>query len=87
MVGIVRIGITDGQAKAALALIVRNVLLLTIFIITTGILIIYLLTSRITTPLRSLAAATVNLQRVKTPQACLFLHTMMKSDSSPMHLM
>lgn len=58
VVGIVRIGITDGQAKAALALIVRNVLLLTIFIITTGILIIYLLTSRITTPLRSLAAAT-----------------------------
>lgn len=87
VVGIVRIRITDGQAKAALALIVRNVLLLTIFIITTGILIIYLLTSRITTPLRSLAAATVNLQRVKTPQACLFLHTMMKSDSSPMHLM
>lgn len=58
VVGIVRIGITDGQAKAALALIVRNVLLLTIFIITTGIIIIYLLTSRITTPLRSLAAAT-----------------------------
>ncbi|MBS0150704.1 MAG: HAMP domain-containing protein [Nitrospira sp.] len=58
VVGIVRIGITDGQAKTALALIVRNVLILTIFIIATGILIIYLLTSRITTPLRSLAAAT-----------------------------
>lgn len=58
VVGMVRIGLTDGQAKAALALIVRNVLILTIFIIATGILIIYLLTSRITTPLRSLAAAT-----------------------------
>ncbi len=58
VVGIVRIGITDGQAKAALSLIVRNVLILTVFIIATGILIIYLLTSRITTPLRSLAAAT-----------------------------
>ncbi|MBX3350336.1 MAG: HAMP domain-containing protein [Nitrospira sp.] len=58
VVGIVRIGITDAQAKAALSLIVRNVLILTAFIIATGILIIYLLTSRITTPLRSLAAAT-----------------------------
>ncbi|HBH79872.1 MAG TPA: hypothetical protein DDY39_08600, partial [Nitrospira sp.] len=58
VVGIVRIGITDGQAKAALSLIVRNVLILTACIITTGILIIYLLTSRITTPLRSLAVAT-----------------------------
>lgn len=58
VVGIVRIGITDAQAKAALVLIVRNVLILTAFIISTGILIIYLLTSRITTPLRSLAAAT-----------------------------
>lgn len=58
VVGIVRIGITDGQAKAALSLIVRNVLILTVLIITTGILFIYLLTSRITTPLRSLAAAT-----------------------------
>ncbi len=58
VVGMVRIGITDGQAKAALALIVRNVLILTIVIITTGILIIYLLTARITTPLRSLAVAT-----------------------------
>ena len=58
VVGMVRIGITDGQAQAALARIVRNVLILTGFIIATGIFIIYLLTSRITTPLRSLAAAT-----------------------------
>ena len=58
VIGIVRIGITDGQAKADLAIIVRNVLILTTLIIATGILVIYLLTSRITTPLRSLAAAT-----------------------------
>lgn len=57
VIGIVRIGITDAQAKADLAIIVRNVLILTTVIILTGILVIYLLTSRITTPLRSLAVA------------------------------
>ncbi len=55
VVGLVRIGITDAQAKQALLAIVRNVALLTVLIITAGILGAHLLTSRITTPLRSLA--------------------------------
>ena len=55
MVGLVRIGITDMQAKEALLVIVRNVSILTLLIIAGGILGAHLLTSRITTPLRSLA--------------------------------
>lgn len=55
VVGLVRIGITDAQAKHALVGIVRNVFLLTLLIIASGILSAFLLTSRITTPLRSLA--------------------------------
>ena len=58
VVGVVRIGITDAQAKEALLVIIRNVALLTLFIIAAGILSAHLLTSRITTPLRSLAGAT-----------------------------
>jgi two-component system, sensor histidine kinase and response regulator len=57
VVGLVRIGITDAQAKQALLVIVRNVSLLTVLIIVAGILSAHLLTSRITTPLRSLANA------------------------------
>ena len=57
VVGVVRIGITDAQAKKALLIIIRNVALLTLFIIAAGILCAHLLTSRITTPLRSLASA------------------------------
>ncbi len=57
VVGLVRIGITDAQAKQTLTIIVRNVFLLTIVIIAAGMLIAHLLTSRITTPLRSLADA------------------------------
>ena len=57
VVGVVRIGITDAQAKEALLVIIRNVAFLTIFIIAAGILSAQLLTSRITTPLRSLAGA------------------------------
>ena len=71
VVGIVRIGITDGRAKAALSIIVRNVLLLTVFIIASGILVTYLLTSRITTPLRSLAAATRKLAEGEEPTGLL----------------
>lgn len=57
VVGLVRIGITDAQAKASLVAIVRNVSLLTVIIIAAGILSTHILTSRITTPLRSLAGA------------------------------
>ncbi|OQW34004.1 MAG: hypothetical protein A4E19_18955 [Nitrospira sp. SG-bin1] len=57
VVGFVRIGITDVQAKEALLVIVRNVSFLTALIIVAGILSALLLTSRITTPLRSLAYA------------------------------
>ena len=57
VVGVVRIGITDAQAKQALLVIVRNAAILTVLIITAGILGALLLTSRITTPLRSLASA------------------------------
>ncbi len=58
VVGVVRIGITDAQAKQALLMIVQNVSILTMLIIAAGILGAHFLTSRITTPLRSLAAAT-----------------------------
>jgi two-component system sensor histidine kinase/response regulator len=57
VVGVVRIGITDAQAKEALLIIIRNVAFLTLLIIAAGILIAHVLTSRITTPLRSLAGA------------------------------
>lgn len=56
VIGLVRIGITDAPAKQALLVIVRNVSLLTLLIIAAGILSAHLLTSRITTPLRSLAS-------------------------------
>ena len=57
VVGLVRIGITDMQAKEALLVIVRNASLLTLLIIAGGILSAHLLTARITTPLRNLAYA------------------------------
>ncbi|MBX3302184.1 MAG: GAF domain-containing protein [Nitrospira sp.] len=55
VLGLVRIGITDAQSKQALLAIVQNVSILTMVIIALGILGAHLLTSRITTPLRSLA--------------------------------
>lgn len=57
VVGLVRIGVTDASAKQALMVNVRDVSLLTLLIIAAGILSAHLLTSRITTPLRSLASA------------------------------
>lgn len=57
VVGLVRIGITDARAKEALLVIVRNVSILTLLIIIAGILGAHFLTSRITTPIRSLARA------------------------------
>lgn len=56
-VGVVRIGITDAQATQALLVIIRNVAFFTLLIIAAGIVSAHLLTSRITTPLRSLASA------------------------------
>jgi signal transduction histidine kinase len=56
VVGLVRIGITDAQAKEALLVIVRNAAIFTVLIIAAGILGALLLTSRITTPLRRLAS-------------------------------
>lgn len=63
VVGLVRIGITDAQAKNALLVIVRNVSILTLFIIVAGILGAHFLTSRITTPLRNLANSARQLAR------------------------
>jgi two-component system, sensor histidine kinase and response regulator len=57
VVGTVRIGITTAQAKQALLIVIRNMALLTLLMIATGILSAHLLTSRITTPLRSLVMA------------------------------
>jgi len=57
VIGLVRIGITDAQARQTLLVIVRDVSILTALIIVSGILGAHLLTSRITTPLRSLARA------------------------------
>ncbi len=57
VVGLVRIGITDAQAKQTLLVIIRHVLILTILIIGAGIFGAHLLTARITTPLRTLTAA------------------------------
>ena len=57
VVGLVRIGITDAQAKETLSVIVRNVSFFTTLLITAGIFSALLLTSRITTPLRNLASA------------------------------
>jgi signal transduction histidine kinase len=57
VVGLVRIGITDAQAKETLTVIVRNVSVFTTLFITAGIFSALLLTSRITTPLRNLASA------------------------------
>src|SRR5262245_25058047 len=55
--GVVQIGITDAEAKRELLLIIRNVLILTVLLIGAGIFGAHVLTSRITTPLRSLAGA------------------------------
>ncbi len=57
VVGVVRIGITDAGAKNALVATAQDVSILTLFIILAGVCGALLLASRITTPLRSLAAA------------------------------
>lgn len=63
IVGLVQIGITDAQATEALSIIVHNVSLFTILLLTAGIFSAFLLTSRITTPLRNLATAARQLAR------------------------
>lgn len=63
VVGLVRIGITDAQARQALRIIVRDVSILTVLIIAAGILGAHVLTSRITTPLRDLANSARQLAR------------------------
>ena len=55
MSGVVQIGLTDAHLKHELATIIRNILLLTAFIIGAGVLGAHLLTLRITKPLRGLA--------------------------------
>jgi two-component system sensor histidine kinase/response regulator len=67
VVGLVRIGLTDAQTKQALLIIARNVSILTAIIIVAGILGAHLLTSRITTPLRSLAGAARQLAEGSEP--------------------
>jgi len=57
VIGLVRLGITDAQAKEALSVIIRNVSVFTTLLITAAIFSALLLTSRITTPLRNLASA------------------------------
>src|ERR1043165_5919386 len=52
--GVVQIGLTDARLKLELATVIRNILLLTTFIIVAGALGAHLLTLRITKPLRSL---------------------------------
>lgn len=63
VVGLVRVGITDARTKDALLVNVRNAGILTVVIIVAGILGALLLTSRITTPLRSLANAAQQLAK------------------------
>ena len=52
--GVVQIGLTDARLKLELATVIRNIIILTAFIIVAGALGAHLLTLRITKPLRSL---------------------------------
>lgn len=54
--GVLQIGMSDAHANQELLSMIRNALILTAFIIGAGILGAHLLTLRVTTPLRSLAA-------------------------------
>ncbi len=75
VVGLVRIGITDASAKQTLLVNVRHVSILTLLIITAGIIGAQLLTSRITTPLRKLAGAARQLAEGNDPQVPLVSST------------
>jgi two-component system, sensor histidine kinase and response regulator len=56
VLGVVQIGLSDARAKRELVAVIRDALLLTAVIIGVGILGAHILTLRVTTPLRSLAA-------------------------------
>ena len=65
--GVVQIGITDAGVKRALFEMIRNVLILTSLLIGAGILGAHLLTLRVTTPLRRLAAVARQLAEGESP--------------------
>jgi signal transduction histidine kinase len=75
VVGLVRIGITDARTRDALLANVRNAGILTVLIIVAGILGALLLTSRITTPLQSLANAARQLAKGNDAPAPLMAST------------
>jgi two-component system, sensor histidine kinase and response regulator len=66
--GVVQIGITDAKVKQAVIDMIRNVMLLTTLLIGAGIFGAHLLTLRITTPLRSLAAVARQLAEGGSPE-------------------
>jgi signal transduction histidine kinase/HAMP domain-containing protein len=66
--GLVQIGLSDASLNHELLSMVTNVILLTVFIITAGILGAHLLASRITTPLRSLASVAHQVAEGTLPQ-------------------
>ena len=65
--GVVQIGLTDAHLKHELETMIRNILLLTAFIIGAGALGAYLLTLRITKPLRSLAGVARQVAEGRSP--------------------
>jgi len=65
--GVVQIGLTDAHLKHELATMIRNILLLTAFIIGAGVLGAHLLTLRITKPLRSLAGVARQVAEGRSP--------------------
>jgi signal transduction histidine kinase/HAMP domain-containing protein len=65
--GVVQIGLTDAHLKHGLNTIIRNILILTALIIIAGALGAYLLTLRITKPLRSLAGVARQVAEGRSP--------------------
>ena len=65
--GVVQIGLTDAHLKHELETMIRNILLLTAFLIGTGALGAYLLTLRVTKPLLQLAGVTQQVAEGQTP--------------------
>ena len=66
--GVVQIGLSDARLQHELVTMITNVVLLTVIIIFAGILGAHLLGSRITTPLRSLAAVALEVAGDRLPQ-------------------
>ena len=65
--GVVQIGLSDARRKQELAAAIENILLLTVLIIGAGALGAYLLTLRITGPLRSLAGVAQQVAEGRSP--------------------